>query len=55
MTDKWEYEVERMNNVSGSLVDILNQRGEEGWEFVLIFPKPPITELVFKRKKAQVE
>lgn len=51
MADKWEYEVQRMNNVSGSIAEILNKLGDEGWELVLVVPHPPVTDIVFKRKK----
>lgn len=51
MKEQWEYDVYRMNNVSGALADILTKHGEEGWELVFVRAVPPMTELIFKRRK----
>lgn len=47
---KWEYDVFRMNNVSGNLPAELTRFGEQGWELVAVLPAPPMTNLIFKRK-----
>lgn len=51
MSQLWEYDVYRMNNVNEKLPEILTRFGDQGWEFIALHPQLPHVNLIFKRPK----